>query len=181
MVRKVGDKLVKEDRRGELYIVPPKGEYELEITGYALPFEMARAIEYGGGTQTMTRLELTITSDKGKGKMFDLLYGCSMGQRSNLGKLLRRANVDLTPINGSFDLDRVIGYKFRSFAGPATDSSGNVKTGDDGKPKYAQVVVDTVEPVSKPERAWSIEITDEDLARNSQPKDAPEAADDGWA
>lgn len=174
MVRLIGDQLIQESAQRNLYVVPPKGEYEFQITGYALPFEMAKAEQYGGGTQTMTRIEFTITEGKGKGKMWTELFGFSIGEKANLGKLLRKLKVDLAAdANGKWDLDRAIGYTGRGYVVPSD------KLDDEGKPKYARLSLDTVEPVSAPAQAYSIEIeTREPVGAAASNGSTP--ADDGW-
>lgn len=175
MIRKVGDKLVKETRAGNIYVVPPKGEYQFEVTGYALPFEMPKSEEYGGGTQTMTRVEFTIIDGKGAGKMFDQMWGFSNGPKSNLGRFLRAMKVDLTPIDGSWDLDRMIGYTGSGYVTPSDN------LGDDGKPKYARLSLDTVEGIAAPERAYTFDGDLEDvLASSNGHEPAADAGDDGW-
>lgn len=181
MIRKVGDKLVKEEAVQNLYIVPPKGEYQFEVTGYALPFEMPKAEEFGGGTQAMTRVEFTIADGKGKGKMFTQLWGFSIGPKSNLGRFCRLMKMDLTPANGSWDLDNMIGYTGSGYLTPSET------LGDDGKPKYVKLSLDTVEGVSAPERSYSF---DGDLSEAGTLREGPKsnghsngtaaAADDGW-
>jgi hypothetical protein len=157
MIRLVGNKLVKEQRVENLYIVPPKGEYQFQITGYAEPFEMPRAVEYGGGMQTMTRVELTITEGKGKGRMFDQLWGCTIGPKSNLGKFLRAMKVPVAANeNGEFDLDNIIGYIGSGYV-TASDAVDN-----QGKPRYARLAIDTVEGISPPKRTYSYDLEAEE-------------------
>lgn len=175
MIRKVGDKLRKEDRTANLYMVPPKGEYQFEVTGYALPFEMPKAEEYGGGMQMMTRVEFTITDGKGKGKMFDQLWGFSLGPKSNLGRFLRSMKVDLTPVDGSWDMDRMIGYVGSGYVTPGE------ALGDDGKPKYAKLSLDTVEGISAPETAYAFQGDLDEVPVSSNGHGAPASeSEDGW-
>lgn len=179
MVRLVGDQLVQEEAQRNLYVVPPKGEYTFQITGYALPFEMQKGEQFGGGTQTMTRLECTIVEGKGKGKMFTVMLGFSLGQKANLGRLLRDLGVDLTPDDkGTWDLDRAIGYVGKGYVIPSE------ALGDDGKPKYCKLALDAgVEPVSAPERAYSITIETREpvgVASTGNGHGAPAAAADTW-
>ena len=177
MIRLVGDQLVQEESQRNLYTVPPKGEYEFMITGYALPFDIPKAEEYGGGTQTMTRLECTITEGKGTGKMFTLMLGFSLGQKSNLGRLLRGFGVDLTPVDGKWDLDRAIGYTGKAFIIPSDTLD------EFGKPKYAKLALDAgVEAVRGPERAYSIDVRDEpqSAATTNGTTNGTAATDDGW-
>lgn len=188
MVRLVNGKLVIEDGQRNLYMVPPKGEYEWEITGYALPFEMKKSAQFikPGESEyaTKTRLEVTITSGKGVGKMFTEMYGFSIGPRSTLGKLLRALNVSLAPdpVTREWDLDRVIGYKGKSYVTHGMDASGAVKLDDQGKPKYANIVIDTVEALGAPENPYSISIDPADLEPAQAHEPAAHAAqdDDGW-
>lgn len=178
MVRLVGDELVQEDAQRNLYTIPPKGEYEFMITGYALPFEMAIEEQYRQpgrpDRQTMTRLEFTITEGKGKGKMFTVLLGFSLGPKSNLGRFLRQLDVDLSPDDrGQWDLDRAIGYRGKGYFIPSE------KLDETGKPKYVKLALDTgYKQLGAPERAYSIEITEAAPATNGNGHKA--ASDDGW-
>ncbi len=188
MVRLVNDQLVIEDSTPNIYIVPPKpGEIKWMITGYALPFEMKKQAQFikpgESEWQTKTRLEFTITEGGGKGKMFTDLYTFSIGPKATLGKLVRRLNVDLTPdpVTKQWDLDRVIGYEGKSYVGHGADQNGAVKLDDQGKPKYAQIVVNTVELIALPKRAYSIVIDPSDLEPTRVESAASSASDDdGW-
>jgi hypothetical protein len=175
MIRLVGDKLVKEEAAQNLYIVPPKGEYQFQVTGYALPFEMPKSEDYGGGTQTMTRVEFTITEGKGKGKLFTQLWGFSIGPKSNLGRFCRLMKMDLTPANGSWDLDNMIGYTGSGYLTPSET------LGDDGKPKYTKLSLDTVEGISAPEKVYVYtgSLTEAPVTSNGNGHQAAET-DDGW-
>ena len=175
MVRLVNDELVQEEGQRNLYIVPPKGEYVFTITGYALPFELAKAEQYGGGMQKMTRLEFTITEGKGAGRMWTEMFGFSIGPKSNLGNLLRRLNVDLTPDDsGTWDLDRAVGYRGKGYVVPSD------KLDDAGKPKYARLSIATVEPLGAPERAYSITITEPEAKPASNGNGHAAHDNDGW-
>lgn len=174
MVRLVGDKLVQETSQPNLYTVPPKGEYAFQITGYALPFEMEKSADYGGGTQTMTRLELTITEGKGAGKMCSILLGYSLGQKSNLGRFLRQLNVDLTPVNGKWDLDWAIGYRGKGWLLPSD------KLDDFGKPKYVRLALDLgYAPLGAPDQKYGITIETREPVGAAANGNAA-ATDDGW-
>lgn len=174
MIRLVNGKLVKEEASPNIYIVPPKDMYEFDVTGYAIPFEMPRDPEYGGGTQTMTRVELTITEGKGKGRMFTQMWGFSIHPKSNLGIFLRKLSVPI-PIVGGFDLDEMIAYGGRGYVVPSD------KLGDDGKPKYAKLSLDTVEGTKVRDQAYSFD-GDLELAGISSNGNRTQAAvtDDGW-
>lgn len=176
MIRLVGDQLMQETSQRNLYTVPPKGEYEFMVTGYALPFEMAKGEQFGGGMQTMTRVEFTIIEGKGKGRMWTELYGFSIGEKANLGKLLRKLKVDLSPDDkGEWDLDRAIGYTGKGYGVPSE------KLGEDGKPKYFKLSLDTVEPVAAPEQKYSIQImTREPAGATASNGHGAAATDDGW-
>lgn len=159
MIRLVGGKLVKEVTQSNLYIIPAVGEYEWEVTGYALPFELPKAAEYGGGTQTKTRIEFTILSGPSKGMFLDM-YTYSIGEKSKLGMLFRSIGVDLTAVDGRWDLDRCIGYRGKSYVAHAKDAAGQVKLGKTGQP-YPTVVVSTATGTGKPNTAYHYEL-DED-------------------
>jgi hypothetical protein len=184
MIRLVGDQLVQETSQQNLYVVPPAGEYEFMITGYALPFQMRKQPQHirPGESEfaTKTRIEFTITEGKGKGKMFTDLYTFSLGAQAHLGNLLRRLKVNLEPnARGEWDLDNAIGYVGKGYVTASEKLDENT-----GKPKYAYLAVDTVSPVRAPEKPYSIVIEtrepvgspiDRAAARHGN---AP--ADDGW-
>ena len=173
MFRLVGDQIVKENRVQNLYVVPPKGEYRFMITGYADPFEMPKSADYGGGTQVMTRIELTIIEGPGKGKMFDQMWGFTIGEKSNLGGFLRRMGVDLSLRDGTFDLDRIIGYTGSGYLTPSTT------LGDDGKPRYTKLSIETVDGLGNPDRDYVYgEAIKPSATASAQPQTAD--TDDGW-
>lgn len=176
MIRLVGGKLVKETSAANLYIVPPKGEYQFEVTGYALPFEMPKSADYGGGMQTMTRVEFTIVDGKGKGKMFTQLWGFTIGEKSNLGKFCRRMKIPMPNPGETWDLDNMIGYVGTGYVTPGDD------VGTDGKPKYAKLSLDTVEGVSAPERGYSFagEIETAPSSNGHSNGNGAAETDDGW-
>ena len=175
MIRLVGDKLVREERTANLYVVPPKGEYTFEITGYAEPFQMKRSAQWikegESEFQNMTRVELTITEGPGKGKMFDQMWGFALGAGSNLGKFCRRMNISI-PAAGSFDLEQIIGYIGTGYVTPSDT------LGDDKKPKYANLGIETVSGVSAPERAffYAGELSDTPASSNG----TEAVGEDGW-
>ena len=180
MIRLVGDKLRKETRVANLYIVPPKGEYEFDITGYALPFEIKRDQQYmkegDSEYQTMTRIEFTITSGKGAGKMFDQMWGLKIGPKSNLGRCCQAMNIPI-PKTGNFDLDSIIGYGGKGYVIPGET------LGDDGKPRYAKLSLDTVEGTHAPERAYTFEgeLDDEPVSSNGhEASSQSQESEDGW-
>lgn len=181
MVRLVDGKLVKETQQRNLYVVPPMGEYEWEITGYSLPFQMRKNPSFvkpgESEFQTKVRIEFTIRGGKGDGRMFTDMYTLSLGQQATFGKLLRALNVDLSSPNGSWDLDMCIGYRGRSYVTHGKDANGAIKVGDDKKPLYAQVVIETVQPVAAPERPYSFNET---LSATPAPAPASSASDDDW-
>lgn len=180
MVHLKGGALVQEESEREWYMVPPKAEYEFEITGYAVPFEMKVSEEYGGGTQTKTRLEFTIKGGKGDGKRFTDMFTFSIGPKSNLGALLRRLNVSLDPDpeTRQWDLDRVIGYKGKGYVTHGADKLGVVKLDEKNKPKYAKLVLDTVEAVAAPTTAYRCDIV-ETLTKTT-PDDVNQIQNDEW-
>lgn len=81
-----------EDRiERNLYTVPPLGTYRLRLLRFAKPFEMAKAAEYGGGTQTMTRLELKVIGGPGDGRKCAPMVSLTLGEKSKLGQIVRAA------------------------------------------------------------------------------------------
>lgn len=182
MIRLVGDRLVQETSQQNLYVVPPAGEYEFMITGYALPFQMRKQPQHirPGESEfsTKTRLEFTITKSpdpKGVGKMFTDLYTFSLGAQAHLGNLLRRMKVNLEPkADGTWDLDNAIGYVGKGYVTQSEKLDENT-----GKPKYAYLAVDTVSAVSAPEKPYSIQIETREPVGAAARTDSA-SADDGW-
>lgn len=158
MIRRNGAKV--ESNRAE-YTVPPKGQYTLELTGFAEPFEMPRAEQFGGGVQQMTRLEYTILSEKGKGKKFTQMVSFTIGSKSKMGQIISAARGKPIGAGESVDLLDIIGLKFTATVTHDKTKDGVVKVDADGKPLYASVVIDTIEPLSAD-------------------GEAKESSDDGW-
>lgn len=124
-------------------VVPPKGEYRLKVTGFAEPFEMPRAEQFGGGTQLMTRLELQIVGGRGDGKTTTVLCGwpTRIGPRSNLGKVYMATKNTGIPEGMKVDVADILGGEFEAYLRPSD------KLDDFGKPRYTVIAWDTVAPV----------------------------------
>jgi hypothetical protein len=188
MVRLVANELVLETMAQNIYIVPPKGEYEFMITGYALPFIVNKKPEHckpgEPTTVAKTRVEFTIIGGKGDGRMFTQYWTYSINDRATLGKFLRKMNVDLTPDkDGNWDLDRMIGYTGTGYITPSETLD------EQGKPKYPNLAIDSVEGKSPPKQAYTITLdasasTPTQPARESENSTsnghAPATGDDGW-
>ena len=123
------------------HAVPPKGEYQLRVVSFAEPFEMPRAEQYGGGVQTMTRLELEIANGRGVGKRCTLLCGWSIGPRSNLGKVYRAVTGKPVENGGEYDLTAILGGEFTAYLQPSE------AVDDTGKPRGTRCSWDTVAAV----------------------------------
>jgi hypothetical protein len=182
MVRLVGGKLVLEESQNNIYIIPPKGECDWTITGYQLPFKMKKApqhIKEGESEYAeKTRLEFTVDGGPGDGRMFRVLYGFALGPRATLGKFCRALGVEL---GDSFDLDNLIGYRGHSFAGPATDATGNVLLDDNKKPAYANILVDDrFHVISPPEKPYFIDLSASNGTANGNGHVESASGDDGW-
>lgn len=144
MVRKTekGDLFQTESERSD-YTTPPEGEYDLEITAFAEPFEMPKAEQFGGGMQTKTRLEFTIVSGKGKGKKFAPMYTWSVGSKATLGQLIAKIKGGFVAPGEDFDIGSLIGVKLRAYVNHALGQDGRVKLDQAGKP-YPELSVKTV-------------------------------------
>jgi hypothetical protein len=191
MVRLVAGKLVLEESQNNIYIIPPKGECDWMITGYQLPFKMKKApqhIKEGESEYAeKTRLEFTVEGGPGDGRMFRVLYGFALGPRATLGKFCRALGVEL---GDSFDLDNLIGYRGHSFAGPATDATGNVLLDDNKKPAYASISMDDrFRVISPPAQPYFIDLSGVDTtsstpassgATNGHVESTGDDAGDGW-
>lgn len=125
------------------HVVPPRGEYTLIVRSFAEPFEMARAEQFGGGMQTMTRLELEIADGRGKGKTCVLLCGWSIGPRSNLGKVYRAVTGKAVDNGGEYDVAEILGGRFVAYLQPSDALD------DNGKPRGTRCSWDTVAPVGE--------------------------------
>jgi hypothetical protein len=130
----------------DAHVVPKKGEYRLKVRGFAKPFEMNRAEQFGGGVQTMTRLELELMNGRDKGKVCTLLTGLSLSPRSNLGKVFTAiTGEDLSRGGVEYDLADMLGGEFSAYLLPSD------QTWDDGKPKGTRCSWDTVAAIGDDE------------------------------
>jgi hypothetical protein len=134
-----------------LYVVPPMGVYRLRLMRFSKPFELPRAAEYGGGTQTMLRLELRIVGGPGDGKKCTPMVSASIGQKAKLGQVIRAAiHRDLGAGEG-FNL-----YSICKHLNPHDDANDFVATlkpstqvdEQTGKPKHTNLVDGTIGEVS---------------------------------
>lgn len=127
--------------RREEYTVPPEGTYDLEITGFAKPFEMTSELY---GESVKTRVEFAIVAGKGNGHRFTDLYTWTVGPKSNLGKLIGKARGMEIP-KGSVDVVELIlprpPIRLTAYVSNSEDRD------DQGRPKYARVVLDSVKPL----------------------------------
>lgn len=142
-----GDLYQTESERSD-YTAPPEGEYELEITAFAEPFEMPKAEEYGGGMQTKTRLEFTVLSGKGKGKKFAPMYTWTVGAKSTLGQLIAKLRGAPVAPGEDFDIADLIGTKFKAYVNHAINKKSGQKSLDNtGKP-YPEITIPTIKLLS---------------------------------
>jgi hypothetical protein len=150
------------ESKREDYSVPPEGEYEWEITGFAEPFEMAKSAEFGGGMQTKTRLEFTILSGKGQGRKFNQMFTWSVGSKATLGQLIAKVRGQGVGLGETFELTDLIGMKAKSYVNHSVDLGGHIKTGPDGKPLYAEVAIKTIRPLTASGAPAAAEDNDSD-------------------
>lgn len=129
----------------------PKGIYDLEITGFQAPFEVPRDSrfpkeDWQSDTVTKTRLEFTVLSGEHQGETFLCRYTVSVGERANLGKLLRA--ITQAPIKRPWDMTTMLGLCFSATVVHAKDQqTGQVRLGRDGNP-FPDIVIDTIEPLN---------------------------------
>lgn len=128
-----------QDERQALQI-PPKGEYRLKVKGFAVPFDMPRSQEFGGGMQTMTRLLLEVQGGPGAGKRTTLLTSYAVSRRSNLGRIYA-ATVGMPSPGEDWDPVLMLEQEFTAYLQP----SKNVD--EHGKPKGTDCSWDTVAAV----------------------------------
>lgn len=141
-----------EDRKSA-YIVPPTGMYSLKCTGFSEPWtEENRFAEPDASGKrpevTKTNLEIEIIDGPGKGKRFIwsfVTFKIGFGKTwSNLGSILAAGKYggEKPPKGEKLYRDDVIGCEFM-----ATVKASDAKD-DDGKPKYASIVGDTITTIS---------------------------------
>lgn len=131
------------------YIVPAKGEYRLKLTGFAEPVEepvSERFLKPGGPTTVMkTKLELEITSDRGKGKRWICSFVTfSLGNSSNLFKIYVATTCE-GDVNKAPDrrvYDDMLGEEFEAFV-----TVSDKRDEQTGKPIRAMLSWDTVKAV----------------------------------
>jgi hypothetical protein len=128
------------DRRK--YKVPPTGQYRLAITGYYKPFAWTSK-EYGDSTKT--RIEFRIESDYGRGNYLNDMYTWSVGPKSNLGKLIRKARGVEIPEGDVNLFELILPREPIVFDCYVTNSD---EKDEHGAPKYARVTLDTVTPAA---------------------------------
>lgn len=121
-------------------VVPPKGEYRLRVAAFAEPFEMARAEQFGGGMQEMTRLLLEIVGGPGAGKQTTLLCSFAVSKRSNLGRIYG-ATVGLPEAGDDWDPVAMLNKEFTAYLQPSKNVDEN------GKPRGTDCSWDTVASV----------------------------------
>lgn len=137
------------------YVVPPKGEYRLKVTGLGEPFEDEIPAQYrkrlpsgeidpnGPATSTKTRLELTIVGGNHDGEKVLISYltlslssGGKSGRPANLYVIFQAACPE-----GGTDPGDMLGRDFFAYLKPSDSKR------DDGTPKYAVMSYDTCSPV----------------------------------
>lgn len=147
--RNAQGEIVEEEIDRSKYVVPPADTYRLRFKRFAKPFEMPKAEKYGGGTQTMTRLELEIVGGKGNGKKAAVLVGWAFGPRAAFGRVMRACERREIETGEEVDLFGLAEKEFSAYLQPSDDKDPTT-----GKAKYANMLRDTI-------------------------KIAPDAADDG--
>lgn len=136
-----------QDERAQIQI-PPKGEYRLKVVGFAVPFEMPRSADFGGGMQTMTRLLLEVAGGPAAGKRCTLLVSYAVSRRSNLGKIYG-ATVGMPAPGESWDPVLMLDQEFTAYLQPSKNLDEN------GKPKGTDCSWDTVAAVGSAQAATS--------------------------
>lgn len=130
-----------QDERQALQI-PPKGEYRLKVKGFAVPFDMPRSQEFGGGMQTMTRLLLEVQGGPGNGKRTTLLTSYAVSKRSNLGRIYG-ATVGMPAPGEDWDPVLMLEQEFTAYLQPSKNQDEN------GKPKGTDCSWDTVAAIGE--------------------------------
>lgn len=138
-----------EERSYSDYIVPPKGQYRLKLTGFAEPVEVAISDQYrkpdGPTHRKETKLELEIVSERGKGKRWVCSYVTfSLGDRANLFRIylagVLKGNLKEAPAQRVYD--DMIGVEFEAYVNVSD------KRDDKGNPIRASLAWDTIAPIS---------------------------------
>jgi hypothetical protein len=134
-----------------IYTVPPMGTYRLRLLRFAKPFELPKAEMYGGGTQTMTRLELMIVGGPGNGRLTCPMVSLSLGEKSKLGQIARAAIGRDLGAGEAFDLFSICHNLDQ--ANDTHDFMATLKPSDQvdeqtGKPKHCNIVDKTITKVA---------------------------------
>jgi hypothetical protein len=134
------------------YIVPPRGEYTLMVTGFSRPWEEEKKKEYQKEGQnpmtTKTHLELEIVEGRGKGKRFlwsFQTFSLSCGENpANIARIYMAGvlNGEKIPRGKQAFFEEIFGKPFISYVVPSD------ATDDKGKPRYATLSKDTIKPIS---------------------------------
>lgn len=133
------------------YIVPAKGEYQLKLTGFSEPVEEPIPERFrqpnGATTQMKTKLELEITSERGRGRRWVCSYVTfSLGARSNLFRIYAAAvcggDASQAPSNRVYD--HMIGKEFRAYV-----NVSDKRDEQTGRPIRAMLSWDTIAPVGE--------------------------------
>lgn len=129
-----------EEREAITY--PPDNQYRFTVVGVSEFFEMNKSEEFGGGVQTMIRLEFEISEGKAKGRKFQTICSAgSIGPKSNLRKLWNAAEL-VVPEGGDVDLTELIGCTVQGYV------TVKEKIVDGQARKHTNISWDTLKPVA---------------------------------
>lgn len=143
--------------RKEAHVVPPTGMYKLRCTGFSEPWtEENQFVEPDKVTGkrpeiTKTHLEMEIIDGDGKGARFMwnfVTFKVAFGKTfSNMGAIIAASKFagEKPPKGTEFYRDDVIGCEFMATVKASEDRDEN------GHPKYAKVVGDTITTISTSE------------------------------
>jgi hypothetical protein len=136
-----------EDVDMDSYVIPPTGDYDLRLVGFAKPYQQPISKEYqrkGGPTEsTKTSLEFEIISEHGKGYRFlwnFITWSLAMGTRGNpshMGRIYKAGVLKGGNPDGPLAFENLIGCEFHAHVVASEDWD------DEGNPKYC-----TIEPKS---------------------------------
>jgi hypothetical protein len=147
------------------YIVPAEGKYRLKLTGFAKPVDAPiseKFLKPGGPTHKKeTKLELEITSDRGKGKRWICSFVTfSLGDSANLFRVYvaTACGGDASKAPDLRQYDDMLGKEFEAYVNVSD------KRDDRGKPIRAMLVWDTVKAVGAASDTYDPFGDEEDVA-----------------
>ena len=143
--------VTEEKMERNLYFVPPtQALCRLRLLRFSTTFEIPKAAEYGGGMQTMLRLELRLVGGHGDGRNISPMVSATIGPKSKLGQIIRAALKRNLGPGEQFNLYSICHYNDKD--NPTHDFVAMLQPSDKrdeqtGKPLHTQIVDKTITEV----------------------------------